>query len=105
MTRRKNKGSRGASPEKQPVPGGQYVGNYSNMEDSGQTWTKVAAKNTNRKGQAQAIDSDRAFQQVQEMFRGQVEPDVVYMMLQESDWRGEKNTGISDLQLFSVFEI
>ena len=33
-------------------------------------------------------ENDRTFQQVQDMFQGKVEADVVYMVLSECNWKG-----------------
>ncbi len=54
--------------------------------NSGQTWSTVAS---GRKVQTQSVDREGTFHDLQDMFKGQVDADVVYMVLQESDWKGQ----------------
>lgn len=60
MPRKRN--GRSASPTKQPTNG-------SNAKDD--------------------IDKNQIFQHVSEMFQGQVDSEVVHLVLTECDWRGE----------------
>ena len=55
------------------------------MEKSGQSWSTVTS---GRKVQGQPIERDRTFHELQDMFKGQVDGEVVYMVLQESEWKG-----------------
>ncbi len=34
------------------------------------------------------MDRERTFHELQDMFKGQVDADVVHMVLQENDWKG-----------------
>lgn len=55
------------------------------MENSGQSWSTVMS---GRKGEVQSSKRERTFHELQDMFKGQVDGDVVYMVLQESEWKG-----------------
>ena len=55
------------------------------MEKSGQSWSTVTS---GRKVQLQPVERDRILLSIQDMFNGQVDGDVVYMVLQESEWKG-----------------
>ena len=55
------------------------------MEKSGHSWSTVTSV---RKVQGQPTERDRILLSIQEMFKGEVDGDVVYMVLQESEWKG-----------------
>ena len=55
------------------------------MEKSGHSWSTVPS---GRKVQGQPTERDRILLSIQEMFKGEVDGDVVYMVLQESEWKG-----------------
>ena len=84
MPRKKRGDNRGSSPEKlthrvgQPQYGGGTVGNV---------WQSEVAKR-GFVGQGPSPEQEKTFFELQDMFNG-VEGDVIYMVLAESDWKGE----------------
>lgn len=91
MPRKKRGGSRGSSPEKQVqgvgrTPAAPQMSQYGNSGTGfpPAPWNQPPpAPSPGRDGEKEQI-----FQHVQEMFRGKIEPDVIYMVLTESEWKG-----------------
>ena len=86
MPRKKKNGSRGTSPEseKSLLGGvmGDTVGQYGS--ESG-IWSEIGLSESSH---VQKAENEKKFQYLQEAFKGKVEPDVVYMILSESEWKG-----------------
>lgn len=76
MPRKKKNGSRGSSPEK-------GVASSSGRNDDVTGWNGDSSQNSDV-----TVEQEKIFQHVQEMFKNKVEADVIYMVLSESDWKG-----------------
>ena len=91
MPRKKKNGSRSDSPEK-PLSlqlgfprsspsqyGGSNRGKSGDVQRGSHTGASHVPDNA---------EQDQRFQQLQDMFQGQVDADVVYVILSECDWKG-----------------
>jgi hypothetical protein len=85
MPRRKRGGSRGPSPDKSFSEGGGAMGPTS-FNNGGQT-TPPWSTTTDDTPQQQS--REEMFHNLQEMFSGKVEGNVVHMILEECDWKGK----------------
>ena len=80
MPKKKKPDSRGSSPEKSAF-GGVTNDQYGSETSS---WIEVSETS----GPHVPMSRDDAFNQLQDMFQGTIEGEVVYMVLSESNWKG-----------------
>lgn len=88
MPRRRKLGSRGESPEKVmqsgPVPN-QYGGEST-------SWIGVSQSGST--SHVQKSFHEQTFHHLQEMFKGSLDGEVVYMVLSECEWKGKQLTHV-----------
>ena len=88
MPRKKKPGSRGVSPEKMQ-PSGHVASQYGSESTS---W--IGVSQTTGASHVQNMDREQSFHQLQDMFKGSLDAEVVYMVLSECDWKGMINSVI-----------
>lgn len=108
MPRKKKGGNRGDSPEKFPYQfpgfdsgnsdvsqfgqGGGFAPQYTSIQsrstEQQSSWVDVARQGMESSHNVQSMEQDKILLQLQEMFRGKVDPDVIYIVLNESNFKG-----------------
>ena len=92
MPRKKKGGSWGDSPDKFTDPSfGPGMRSYvmssssgSKDSDSAMAWSDITRNNAN----IPSSEQEKLFQHIQEMFKDQIEPNIIHMILDENNWKG-----------------